>query len=196
MKHEENIVRLYQKGYTMEQISEKLIVSVSKIQYVLKAHNQQNGNKKYQITKDIENRVISSISQGLKQKDISAMLDISIYTVKDIIKRKQLQNQGLANRNLTNTIYQEINFTQALQMFQEGMSFQEILLSLHFDELVLIHIFKQNLSAELTYQHKYNLLQRLHKLLQKNYTLVEISNMVSIPVCSLKLLINNREFSK
>lgn len=195
---EEKIVNLYLHGNTMEEISEKLIVSLSKVQYVLKRNNVNTTNDKYRITERINDLVIKCINKGLYQKEIAWILDISIYTVKDIVKKEKLQHLSKKIRSKENFIVSEkeisahsIEAQKIMKSFQKGFCINEIIKSLKVPDEQIIKILWDNISEDIYIIHKCNLRNRLKKALNR-LTLVEISNRLEIPVCSLRIILDER----
>lgn len=123
---ENQIINLYNDGYSQKEICDKLNLKVHYTNKILKKNGFDTHNYR-KVPDVVRNLVCFMIREGYHQDYIAEILDISIHTVRQIDYENNLQHVATEKRAADNK-------AAIVKYYQEGMTMADISRKLHADK--------------------------------------------------------------
>lgn len=163
---EKTVLKLYNEKYKLKEIAKKTNLPLKQIRKICK-DNDLDTRFYNKINQDVINSVEVFIRKGLKQSNISKILDISIHTIRDIVKKNNLQYKGKKE-----TLYEN----KVIELFSKGYNKSKIVSTLNINYNTVNSIFsKYGLNKDTK-----KLKKEIIELYNKNYNIVAICKSLRV----------------
>lgn len=174
------ILDLYNQGFSQKDILQKYKVSIMRIRKVL----QQSGHNTASYKKFDDEFILAILEllcAGYKQKDIATLLDCPITTIRDVVHKYDLSGIAIKSR-------QKAKEEKILQMYKSGVAKPEICQQMKIQTTSLNKILKDNgLIVDRSEKYK-----RIIKLYDQGLTITAICDKENTSYRTVKKVVKGR----